>query len=276
MKDREHLDQQFVGGVFDWLVRIEGWDQHALQKQTVLILGVGALGTAVAINCLRLGVGRLFLIDYDVVDKHNLNRQLLFCSKDVGRPKVEAALQNSQFHRVSETQVEVFHGNALTNWQKVVEFAQRSTFVYNCIDWGDTFDMAVSSLCLHFKLPLVMGGTFSTSMTVDFFPDCGRPCYLCSECFKTAPEIAVKIGPGVISELKDISFLQKNNNPVSRSSAIVSTLCGELMVSHLLNLLFLAEEKPYKASRLIFYHNTFEVVKFDLETFKKCPFCATS
>ena len=69
-----------------------------------------------AINLLRLGVGRLFLMDYDVVDKHNLNRQLLFCCKDIGKRKVEAALENSQFHKVSETEIQVFHGNALTNW----------------------------------------------------------------------------------------------------------------------------------------------------------------
>lgn len=69
----------------------------------------------------------------------------------------------------------------------MIEFAKKSTFVYNCIDWGDQFDMAVSSLCLHLKIPLVMGGTFSTSMTVDYFPAGGRPCYLCSECWGSAP-----------------------------------------------------------------------------------------
>lgn len=56
---------------------------------------------------------------------------------------------------------------------------------------------------------------------------------------------------------------------------VVCTICGEMMVGHLLNWLFLSEEKPYKASRVIFYHNTFEIVKFELEQFKKCPFCAT-
>ena len=68
-----------------------------------------------------------------------------------------------------------------------MEFAKRSTFVYNCIDWGDKFDMAVASLCMKLSLPLVMGGTFSTSLTIDYFPPTGRPCYLCTESLFTAP-----------------------------------------------------------------------------------------
>jgi predicted molibdopterin-dependent oxidoreductase YjgC len=120
-----------------------------------------------------------------------------------------------------------------------------------------------------------MGGTFSTSMTIDYFPAEGRPCYLCSECITSAPEVWEQVKPDIITELKDISFLPKNNNPIGRSSVVVCTTCGELMTSHFLNWLFLAEEKPYKASRLIFYHNTFEIVKFDIEMFKKCPFCST-
>ena len=43
------------------------------------------------------------LVDYDVVDIHNLNRQLLYSAQDVGTPKVEAALKNSAFHNVGGT-----------------------------------------------------------------------------------------------------------------------------------------------------------------------------
>jgi molybdopterin/thiamine biosynthesis adenylyltransferase len=95
MKDRENLDQKFIGGAFDRQVRIEEWDQELLEKQSVLVLGIGGLGSTVVINLLRLGVGRLFLVDYDVVDFHNLNRQLLYSRADLGKPKVEAAKANS-------------------------------------------------------------------------------------------------------------------------------------------------------------------------------------
>ena len=78
MRDRPNLDHTYLGGPFDRQVRIDDWDQHKMEQQAVLILGVGGLGSVVAINLLRLGVGKLFLVDYDVVDIHNLNRQLLY------------------------------------------------------------------------------------------------------------------------------------------------------------------------------------------------------
>lgn len=48
--------------------------------------------------------------------------------------------------------------------------------------------MAVSSLCMKLNIPLVMGGTFSTSLTIDYFPPDGRPCYLCTESIVAPPE----------------------------------------------------------------------------------------
>ena len=47
-------------------------------------MGVGGLGSVVMMNLLRLGVKKLFLLDYDVVDVHNLNRQLMFTPGDIG------------------------------------------------------------------------------------------------------------------------------------------------------------------------------------------------
>lgn len=45
-------------------------------------------GCNVALQLCRLGVGRLYIVDYDVVQPSNLNRQTLFCTADIGRPKV--------------------------------------------------------------------------------------------------------------------------------------------------------------------------------------------
>jgi len=57
-----------------------------------LCLGVGGLGTNVAMHLCRLGVKKIFLIDKDIVDAHNLNRQILFSKKHIGTPKVDAAM----------------------------------------------------------------------------------------------------------------------------------------------------------------------------------------
>lgn len=73
-----------MGSCFDRQVRIELWDQDKLKNQTALILGVGGLGSVVMMNLLRLGIHKLILVDYDTVDIHNLNRQLMFTPGDVG------------------------------------------------------------------------------------------------------------------------------------------------------------------------------------------------
>lgn len=181
MKDRENLDQSYLGTCFDRQVRIEDWNQNILSQQTVLILGVGGLGSIVMINMLRLGVKKLIIFDYDVVDTHNMNRQLMFGLEDIGKPKVESAIKNAHFHNISKTEIEGNHFDALKNWQKIIKFAEESQVVYNCIDYGDKFDAAVSSLCVKLKKPLIMGGTFATSMTVDYFGPDAQPCYLCTD-----------------------------------------------------------------------------------------------
>jgi molybdopterin/thiamine biosynthesis adenylyltransferase len=74
-----------------------GWDlQDALRRSRVTVLGVGGVGSATAQSLAAAGVGRLRVIDPDRVELSNLNRQLLFTARDVGRPKVDAVAERLQ------------------------------------------------------------------------------------------------------------------------------------------------------------------------------------
>lgn len=88
MIERADLDQKYIGTCFDRQIRIDLWDQKKMKEQTVLLLGVGGLGSVVMMNLLRLGLKKLIIIDYDVVDIHNLNRQIMYGPEDVGKPKI--------------------------------------------------------------------------------------------------------------------------------------------------------------------------------------------
>jgi len=70
--------------------------QNILAKSSVLIAGMGGLGCAIAELLTRAGIGRLILIDKDVVEISNLNRQILFDQNDIGKPKVDVAKQKLQ------------------------------------------------------------------------------------------------------------------------------------------------------------------------------------
>src|SRR3954469_13961883 len=70
-------------------VALEG--QKKLKAAKVLCIGAGGLGSPLALYLAAAGVGRLGIVDFDVVDFTNLQRQITFSTSDVGRPKIQAA-----------------------------------------------------------------------------------------------------------------------------------------------------------------------------------------
>lgn len=73
------------------LPEVGGRGQTRLLRSAVLIVGMGGLGAPVALYLAGAGVGRLGLVDDDVVDASNLHRQVIYTEADIGRPKVVAA-----------------------------------------------------------------------------------------------------------------------------------------------------------------------------------------
>jgi molybdopterin/thiamine biosynthesis adenylyltransferase len=80
--ERDLYDRQF---------RLEGWSQQIVKNATVLIAGIGGLGCEIAKNLAMVGVGRLDLVDMDIIEYSNLNRQILFVDAEMGESKAIAA-----------------------------------------------------------------------------------------------------------------------------------------------------------------------------------------
>src|SRR5450432_3843334 len=72
-------------------VGMEG--QLKLKQAKVLCIGTGGLGAPLGLYLAAAGVGRIGLVDFDTVDLTNLQRQVLFGTGDIGRPKIEAAAE---------------------------------------------------------------------------------------------------------------------------------------------------------------------------------------
>ena len=72
---------------------IAWWDQDKLANAKILVVGAGALGNEVLKNLALLGVGNVYVVDFDKIEESNLTRSVLFRSRDCGRSKAEAAAE---------------------------------------------------------------------------------------------------------------------------------------------------------------------------------------
>lgn len=79
---------------FDRQLRLPGWNQRTLKDAIVIIAGIGGLGTEIAKNLAMTGVGTMHLVDMDIIEYSNLNRQILFTDADEGEPKAQIAAKN--------------------------------------------------------------------------------------------------------------------------------------------------------------------------------------
>lgn len=151
--------------------------QQRLEASVVAILGCGALGSVAAELLARAGVGRLRLIDRDIVEWTNLQRQSLYIEDDArqGRAKADAASERlRQINSQSQYEpwvIDVTSANieaALTGVDLVV-------------DASDNFGvrMLLNDYSLDHRLPWVHGGCVGTSGQVAFFTGRGGPCFRC-------------------------------------------------------------------------------------------------
>lgn len=154
--------------------------------------------------------------------------------------KVDAALENSAHHNINNIEIVGFNLDATKSFDRIVSLVEESTFVFNMIDVGDYWDLAMQSLCLRLKKPMILGGTFSGSLSIDMYKTGGKPCYLClTDGLKE--ELVAELHPEKILAFKDISFIPRNDNPVGQSNVYLASICSNFMVSLFVNHVFQEE-----------------------------------
>src|SRR5437667_33693 len=91
------LARKFIGkaiaGATDWQQRLVGFDQAVYSKSSVVCIGAGGLVSQIAPTLVRKGIGALTILDDDVVEPSNLNRQR-FYARDIGHHKAHALAEN--------------------------------------------------------------------------------------------------------------------------------------------------------------------------------------
>lgn len=137
---------------YDRQLIIEGWDQNKVNSAKVLIVGVGATGCEVAKNLALIGVGKLILVDMDVIELSNLNRQMLFLKGDIGKPKAEVA--KKRIKRMNPyIKIEAYNINVHFLNGKIFEEVD---VICSCVDNWPTRRW-LNSLAVELNKPLVDG-----------------------------------------------------------------------------------------------------------------------
>jgi adenylyltransferase/sulfurtransferase len=155
---------------------ISWWDQERLARARVMVVGAGALGNEVLKNLALLGVGFIYLIDYDTIEASNLTRSVLYRAKHQGRSKAEVAAEGVRDIN-PDCQVFAVHGNVMTDVGLGV-FADCDV-VIGCLDNREA-RLWVNRCCWKVGTPWVDGGIQEISGVVKVFVPPDSACYECA------------------------------------------------------------------------------------------------
>ena len=154
-------------------VGMEG--QQKLKAAKVLCVGTGGLGSPLALYLAAAGIGTLGLVDFDVVDESNLQRQIIHSTKDVGRPKIESAAE--KLLALNPKLNVVKHETMLTS-ENALEIISQYDIV---ADGTDNFPTRylVNDACVLTGKPNAYGSIFRFEGQASVFATEEGPCYRC-------------------------------------------------------------------------------------------------
>jgi molybdopterin-synthase adenylyltransferase len=154
-------------------IGIEG--QRRLGESRTVVVGLGALGSSVANTLVRAGIGNVVLIDRDIVELHNLQRQILYTEEDINLPKAVAAAEI--LHRINSSVEIETHVKDLnvSNAEKLLAGADV------VLDGTDNLQtrFLVNDVCIKHRIPWIYAGAVGTSgMVMPILPG-KSPCFRC-------------------------------------------------------------------------------------------------
>lgn len=201
--------------------------QKKLKKGSVLIVGAGGLGSPVALYLAAAGVGRIGLVDFDVVDESNLQRQVIHSTKDVGRSKLESAQE-----RIAAVNPHVhveMHECRLTSENALPILKEYDVVV----DGTDNFPTRylINDACVLLKKPNVYGSIFRFEGQASVFDAENGPCYRCVYSEPPPPGLVPNCADaGVLGVLPGIIGCIQANEAIKILLGVGATLAGRLLL----------------------------------------------
>src|SRR5512140_3735557 len=207
-------------------IGVEG--QQRLLAAHALVIGAGGLGSPVALYLGTAGVGRITIVDHDVVDLTNLQRQIAHNLASVGQPKADSARRAiAAINPEPVVQAIVARADAAL----LDQLMPRADVVIDCCDNFRTRH-AINAACVQHRKPLVSGAAirFDGQITVYDSRDANSPCYACLFAPDEAFEETRCATMGVFAPLVGIIGAMQAAEALKLLSGAGSSLAGRLQM----------------------------------------------
>ena len=224
--------------------------QKKLKGTSVLCIGTGGLGSPISMYLAAAGIGKIGIVDFDVVDYSNLQRQIAHGTEDVGRPKVESGKET--INSINPEVEVVVHETRLS-----AENALEIMAPYDIVgDGTDNFPTRYLSnvACVLLKKPNLYGSIFGFEGQASVFaPELGGPCYRCL--YPVPPP------PGMVPSCAEGGVL-----------GVLPGIVGCIQATEILKLA-LGKGSPLVNRLMLFNALDMEFRELKLRRDPKCPIC---
>ena len=154
---------------------IAWWDQEKLAQARVLVVGAGALGNEVLKNLALMGLGHIYIVDFDQIEESNLTRSVLFRRNDCGRSKAEAAASALKDLN-PDLEILALHADILTDLG--LGMVAEMDVVMGCLDNREA-RLWLNRMCWKTGTPWIDGGIQEINGVVKVFVPPDSACYEC-------------------------------------------------------------------------------------------------
>jgi adenylyltransferase/sulfurtransferase len=235
-------------------IGIEG--QQKLKKSAVLVVGAGGLGCPVLQYLVAAGLGKVAIVEFDMVDEANLQRQVLYGSDDVGKLKSIIA-KNRLEHLNSLVQIEIF--NLRLDSTNSLGILKNFDVIVDATDNLET-RYIINDSCVILNKPMVHGAIFKFEGQVSVFNYHGGPTYRCYNPYAEAGhhKNPASADVGLTGVLPGITGTYMANEVIKIITGMEGVLTGKLLVINILNNSF----RLFKINNVPENHNIKELKAF--------------
>ncbi|KAF7831364.1 Adenylyltransferase and sulfurtransferase MOCS3 [Senna tora] len=214
---------------------VEG--QANLLKSSILVVGAGGLGSPALLYLAASGVGRLGIVDHDLVELNNMHRQVIHTEAYIGQPKVKSAA--AACHQINSTIQIVEHQEALRT-SNAIEILSQYDIIVDATDNAPSRYM-ISDCCVVLGKPLVSGAALGLEGQLTVYNYNGGPCYRClfptppptTACQRCADSGVLGVVPGIIGclqALEAIKIASAVGEPLSGRMLLLDALSARIRI----------------------------------------------